>query len=263
MQPNYDELLRKQQQDYQRSRDPFKYGQDVARRRYSEILAGLGAQQRATQQAYGDIYQQTRQQAVRGQAAGGPTLSGGMGQQQRDFVSALEMQQLGQIGAQKNQAMADLYAQQQAAFSNAQLEGQQATQMELQNRQAQLQVTQQAQQILNGAGTVEEKQAQLEALGVDTTGLEIEKGGFDWTLGWQKVWEGEADVNDLIGTIVKTAGVFLAFGTAFKLYKGVAALGRLAATGSAAAKPSLFKRLIGFFIPSDQSINRTVQNIRF
>ena len=247
MQPNYDELLRRQQQDYQRSRDPFKYGQQVAQRRYSEILAGIGSQQKATQQAFGDIYQQTRQQAVRGQAMGGPTLSGGMGQQQKDYVSAAEMQQLGQIGAQKNLAMSELFAQQQAAFSNAQLEGQQATQMELGNRQAQLQVVQQGQQILNGPGSAEEKQAQLEALGVDTTGLEIEKGGFDWTLGWQDVVEGNADMNDLIGTIVKTAGAFIAVGAAFKLYKGVAALGRLATGTSAAAKPGIFKRLMNFF----------------
>jgi hypothetical protein len=158
-------MMKKQQQDYQRSRDPFQYGQQVAQRRYSEIISGLQNQSQATQQSYGDLYSQARQQAVRGQAAGGPTLSGGMGQQQRDFVSAIEMQQLGQIGNQRNIAMRDLYSQGQAAFSNAQLEGQQVTQMELQNQQTQLQLVQQRQSIeLDPNLTDEQKQAQLAVL---------------------------------------------------------------------------------------------------
>ena len=80
MQPNYEEMMKKQQQDYQRSRDPFQYGQQVAQRRYSEIMSNLDMQRQNTQQSYGDLYSQARQRAVRGQAAGGPTLSGGMGQ---------------------------------------------------------------------------------------------------------------------------------------------------------------------------------------
>ena len=165
MQPNYTELAKRQQQDYQRSRNPFEYGQQVAQRRYSEILSNLDARQRETQQSYGDMYQAARQRAVGAQAMGGPTLSGGMGQQRRDFVSAVEMQELGKIGGARARAEADLYAQGQAAFSNAQLEGQQATQMELQNRTAELQLVQQRQAILNDPKLNEkQKQEQLTAL---------------------------------------------------------------------------------------------------
>lgn len=168
MQPNYEaEARRRQQQQYQNTRNPFELGQQVAQRRYSEIMSGLDNQMLATQKSYGDMYQAARQRAVGSQAMGGPTLSGGMGQQRRDYVSALEMQELNKIGIAQNQAMADLYTQQQAAFSNAQLEGQQATQMELQNRQAELGLVQQKQEILaNGNLSDEQKTEQLAALGV-------------------------------------------------------------------------------------------------
>lgn len=128
MQPNYEEMIKKQEQDYQRNRDPFEYGRQVAKRRYSEIMAELDARRQASQQSYGDLYSQARQRAVRGQAAGGPTLSGGMGQQQKDYVSAIEMQELGRIGQAREAAQRDLFTQAQSAFSNAQLEGQQAEQ---------------------------------------------------------------------------------------------------------------------------------------
>jgi hypothetical protein len=164
MQPNYNELAEKQQRDYQASRDPFQYGQQVAQRRYSEMMSNLDNQRRATQQSYGDLYSQARQRAVGGAAAGGPTLSGGMGQQQRDFVSAIEMQELGRIGQAREGASRDLFSQGQAAFSNAQLEGQQATQMRLQDQQTQLQLIQQRQQILDSDLPEEQKQAQLAAL---------------------------------------------------------------------------------------------------
>lgn len=165
MMPNYEEMMKRQQESYQRSRDPFEYGQQVARRRYSEIMSGLDAQRMSTQQSYGDLYQQARQRAVRGQAMGGPTLSGGMGQQRRDFVSALEMQELGKIGTAREQAMRDLYTQGQAAFSNAQLEGQQAAQQELSNRAAALQLVQQRQAIMSDRNlSKSEKAEQLAAL---------------------------------------------------------------------------------------------------
>jgi hypothetical protein len=210
MMPNYEEQYQRQEQDYRRSRNPFEYGQQVARRRYSEIMAGLDAQRRSTQRSYGDMYQEARQRAVRNQAAGGPSLSGGMGQQRRDYVSAMEMQELGKIGGAQQQAMADLYTQQQAAFSNAQLEGQQAAQMDLQNRTSALQLEQEKVRIINSGATAEQKKAQLEALGADTSGIELKDGGFDWTLGWGKVIDGEADASDLIGTLVATAGVAIA-----------------------------------------------------
>ena len=164
MQPNYEEMMKKQQQDYQRSRDPFQYGQQVAQRRYSEIMSDIDARRQATQESYGDLYAQARQRAVRGAAGSSMTMSGGMGQQQRDFVSAIEMQELGRIGNSRNQAVRDLYTQGQAAFSNAQLEGQQATQMEAQNRQTQLQLVQQRQAILDSDLPDAQKQAQLAAL---------------------------------------------------------------------------------------------------
>ena len=165
--------MRKQQEDYQRSRNPFEFGQQVARRRYSAIMSGLDAQRQATQRSYGDMYQAARQRAVGQQAMGGPTLSGGMGQQRRDYVSALEMQELGKIGAARAQAEADLYTQGQSAFSNAQLEGQQAAQQELANRTAQLQMVQQRQAILADKKlTDEQKQEQLNALG----GIESAQG---------------------------------------------------------------------------------------
>ena len=187
MQTNYSEDFRRRQQEgYQRSRNPFEYGQQVAQRRYSEIMAGLDAQRLANQRTYGDMYQEARQRAVGQQAMGGPTLSGGMGQQRRDFVSALEMQELGKIGQAQQQAQADLYAQSQAAFSDAQLEGQQATQMELQNRTAQLQLVQQKQEILSDSSlSIEEKAEQIEALGMSTEGTEIkEKTSFEQALPW-------------------------------------------------------------------------------
>lgn len=164
MQPDYNELAKRQQQDYQSSRDPFQYGQQVAQRRYSEMMSNLDRQRQATQQSYGDLYSQARQRAVGGAAMGGPTLSGGMGQQQRDFVSAIEMQELGRIGQAREGASRDLFSQGQAAFSNAQLEGQQATQMQLQNQQTQLQLVQQRQAILDSDLPEEQKQAQLAAL---------------------------------------------------------------------------------------------------
>jgi len=180
MQKDYNEEYKRQQQDYQRSRNPFEYGQQVAQRRYSEILSGLDNQVRATQQSYGDMYQAARQRAIGQQAMGGPTLSGGMGQQRRDFVSALEMQELGKIGAQRQQAEADLYAQGQAAFSNAQLEGQQATQLELQNRTAELQLVQQRQAIMDDKSLSDEQRAQqLEALGGTPEAVAAKQTGID------------------------------------------------------------------------------------
>ena len=93
MQPNYEAEARRRQTT---TRLPkileilLSYGQQVAQRRYSEILCPvlMPDQARATQQSYGDMYQAARQRAVGAQAMGGPTLSGGMGQQRRDYVSA-------------------------------------------------------------------------------------------------------------------------------------------------------------------------------
>ena len=228
MQPDYQKIMaerqQQEQQRYQQTRDPFEYGRQVAQRRYSEIMSGLDAQKAATQKSYGDMYQQARQMAVGRQAAGGPTLSGGMGQQQRDFVSTAEMQQLGQIQGAGNQAMRDLYTQAQSAMSNAQLEGQQATQMELQNRQAKLGIAQQAQEIMDSGLSKEDKEKQLEALGVDTSQLDVENGGFDWTLGWSKAAD-DPSAGNILGALGKTAllaGAIYFFGpTALSIVKGL------------------------------------------
>jgi hypothetical protein len=191
MQPNYNELAERQQKDYQASRDPFQYGQQVAQRRYSEMMSNLDNQRRATQQSYGDLYSQARQRAVGGAAAGGSTLSGGMGQQQRDFISAIEMQELGRIGQAREGASRDLFSQGQAAFSNAQLEGQQATQMRLQDQQTQLQLVQQRQQILDNKDLTDEQRAeQLAAL-------------------------------DFVDTSVQTQGSSMTFGNALSISSGI------------------------------------------
>jgi len=218
MRTNYSEDFRRRQQEgYQRSRSPFEYGQQVAQRRYSEIMAGLDAQRMSTQRSYGDMYQEARQRAVGQQAMGGPTLSGGMGQQRRDYVSALEMQELGKIGQAQQQAQAELYAQSQAAFSDAQLEGQQATQMELQNRTAELQLTQQKQAILGDSSlTIEQKTEQIEALGMSVEGDEIkDKTNFDKAVGWA------------IGGGVAVTGL----ATWIKIAGGTAVLGTLGTVG--------------------------------
>jgi hypothetical protein len=98
-----------------------------------------------------------------------------MGQQQRDFVSAIEMQELSRIGQAREGASRDLFSQGQAAFSNAQLEGQQATQMRLQDQQTQLQLVQQRQQILDNKDlTDEQRTQQLAALDGGDTGVQTQ-----------------------------------------------------------------------------------------
>ena len=247
MQKDYTELAKQQQQDYQRSRNPFEYGQQVAQRRYSEIISGLQNQQQATQQSYGDLFSQARQRAVKGQAMGGPTLSGGMGQQQRDYVSAIEMQELGRIGQAREGAMRDLYTQGQAAFSNAQLEGQQATQMELQNQQARLGTVQQTQQILQDTKlTEEEKRQQLDAIGVnfDDVKEQNKSGGILGLLGWDKLMDGDVTTEDVGRAVFRTAlaagAIYFFAPAAVMLAKGIGAkllsLGSVSTAGGVLGK---------------------------
>jgi hypothetical protein len=238
MQPNYNELAEKQQRDYQSSRDPFQYGQQVAQRRYSEMMSNLDNQRQATQQSYGDLYSQARQRAVGGAAAGGPTLSGGMGQQQRDFVSAIEMQELSRIGQAREGASRDLFSQGQAAFSNAQLEGQQATQMRLQDQQTQLGLVQQTQSIVQDVNlTEEQKKQQLSAIGVNyddiSSNLNKENRGL---LGWKGLTDGEITGGDVFNAVARTAlaaGAIYFFGpAALKLAGGIGTkIGALTGTG--------------------------------
>jgi hypothetical protein len=247
MQPNYNEEYRKQQENYQRSRNPFEYGQQVAQRRYSEIMANLDARRQATQQSYGDMYQAARQRAVKGQAAGGPLLSGGMAQQQKDYISAIEMQEMGRIGTAQNQALQDLYAQGQAAFSNAQLEGQQATQMELQNRTAELQLVQQKQAIMNDTKlSKEEKEQQIAALEGGLVKDEelkrspislVEAGGIAATFGIPATIAGTAVAKS--GATLKTLAGLAGAGKVSAV--GVSATGATAVFGAEGAKAALLE----------------------
>ena len=171
MQPNYEAEARRRQEEqerqrFQQQRDPFKYGQEVARRRYSEIMSGLDARKKDASRSYSDMYQAAKQMSVRDAAAGGPTLTGGMKRQASDLLSASQVQALGQIGAQREKALREIDLQKQSAFSNAQLEGQQAEQMALQGAQTRLQLVQQKNQILSDKNLdTEQKQEQLRALG--------------------------------------------------------------------------------------------------
>lgn len=256
MQPDYSEQVKRQQQDYQRSRDPFQYGQQVAKRRYSEILSGVENQQKSVGESYGNLFQQMKQQSLKGQAAGGPTMSGGMGQQQNDFYSTAEMQATGQIAGERNRAMRDLATQAESAFSNAQLEGQQATQMELGNRQAEMQLVQQKQTILNDPNLDEaQKREQLQAMGVDTSKLNLKAENTGLIGGWEKMLKGEASFSEAAGTLISTAvivgGTVLAIKYGPALFKGAKALGTklgLGGKAGAEATKSTVPQMTKFFV---------------
>lgn len=169
--PNYEAEARRKQEEqerlrFQQQRDPFKFGQEVARRRYSEIMSGLNERRRQASRSYSDMYQAARQSAVSQQAAGGPSLTGGMRRQASDLLSAAQIQELGRIGAERERAVREIDLQKQSAFSNAQLEGQQAEQMALQGAQTKLQLVQQKNQILSDKSLNDEQKAeQLRTLG--------------------------------------------------------------------------------------------------
>jgi hypothetical protein len=172
MQTDYMEEAKKRQEEearaFRQTRDPFAYGQQVARRRYSEIMSGLENQARTVNQSYGDLYQRARQSGIQSEAAGGPRLSGGMGAQQRDYLSAAEMSSLGQIAGAQEGALRDIETARQSSFANAQLEGMQAEQIQLQSQQSKLQLVQQKQAILADTNlTEEQRNQQLQALGYD------------------------------------------------------------------------------------------------
>lgn len=204
MQPDYAKQMENEQKKYQQSRDPFKLGQQVAQRRYGEIMSGIDKRQAAASQSYSDMFQAAKQAGVKEQASGGPTLSGGLGAQYSDLVSAGEMQQLGEIGKARTQEMLGLDQQRQTAMSDSMLEGQQATQMELQNRQAELGIAQQKQTIIADKNlSSEQKIEQLKAIGVNTEGLDVEAP----KKGWAKVLAGEASPGEVAGTVLTTAAV--------------------------------------------------------
>lgn len=202
MQPDYAKQMEQEQKKYQQSRDPFKLGQQVAQRRYGEIMSGIDKRQAAASQSYSDMYQAAKQAGVKEEASGGPTLSGGLGAQYSDLVSAGEMQQLGEIGKARTQEMLNIDQQRQTAMSDAMLEGQQATQMELQNRQAEFGMAQQKQAIIADKSlNSKQKIEQLKAMGVNTEGLDVEAP----KKGWAKLLAGEASPGEAAGTILTTA----------------------------------------------------------
>lgn len=204
MQPDYAKRMEQEQKKYQQTRDPFKLGQQVAQRRYGEIMSGIDKRQAAAAQSYSDMYQAAKQAGIKEKASGGPTLSGGLGAQYSDLVSAGEMQQLGEIGKARTQEMLNIDQQRQTAMSDAMLEGQQATQMELQNRQAEFGLAQQKQAIIADKSlNSKQKIEQLEAMGVNTEGLDVEAP----KKGWAKVLAGEASAGEVAGTVVTTAAV--------------------------------------------------------
>lgn len=164
-------------QRFQQARDPFAYGRQVAQRRYSEIMSGLAERQRQSARTYSDMYQMARETATAQRAMGSPSLSGGMKAQYSDLVSAREMNQLGAIGRDREAAAREIDLQRQSAFANAELEGQQAAQTELQNRQTKLQLIQQKNEILaNNKLSNAEKAEQLEVLGYTQEAQEVLAG---------------------------------------------------------------------------------------
>ena len=176
--PDFSAEARKRQEEqakfYQNQRDPFKYGQDVARRRYSEIMSGLQNQKRAVGQTYSDMYQAAKEASVAQRAAGSPSLSGGMAAQYSDLVSARDIKDIGTIGKARDESVRQLDLQGQSAMANAELEGMQATQTQMQMQQNQLSIIQQRNQLIaDKTLTNEQKAEQLEVLGYAEQAAEL------------------------------------------------------------------------------------------
>lgn len=246
---DYDlEARRKQEEQqasaYQKQRDPFQYGQDVARRRYAEIMSGLQNQQQKTAQSYSDLYQQAKQFAVAERAAGGPSLSGGMKSQFSDLISTREMEKLGQIGGAREQALRDIELQKQSAFANAQLEGQQAEQLQIQRQQLTVERLAQKNQIMSDKEmTGEQKAEQLRALGFEKEAQQAvatpEGAGIpSWLQG--------------AGALLVAGGAALKTGAAVKAGTSLLALGGPVAWGTLA--------LIGIAIGIDKGLEQWAPN---
>lgn len=176
--PDFSAEARRRQEEqaksYQQQRDPFKYGQDVARRRYSEIMSGLQNQKRAVGQTYSDMYQAAKEASVAQRAAGSPSLSGGMEAQYSDLMSARDVRDIGTIGRARDEAVRQLDLQGQSALANAELEGQQATQIQMQTQQNQIALIQQRNQLIADKNlTNQQKAEQLEVLGYTEQAAEL------------------------------------------------------------------------------------------
>jgi hypothetical protein len=106
--------------------NPAQVASDAARREYSNILAQSRTRERSIQEGYGDMYQRMRQAALRRrQATPSRGFTGGMAEQQTQALSAAEMQQLGNLGRAREQALREERTGRQSAFSNALIAGQQ------------------------------------------------------------------------------------------------------------------------------------------
>lgn len=213
-------------QRFQQARDPFAYGRQVAQRRYSEIMSGLAERQRQSARTYSDMYQMAKETATAQRAMGSPSLSGGMKAQYSDLVSAREMNQLGAIGRDREAAAREIDLQRQSAFANAELEGQQASQTELQNRQTKLELIRQKNEILGDKKLKNAQKAeQLEALGYTQEAQEL--------LNTEDISNSStAGIVGLIGGGITGLKSFAGFGKAWK------------AIGTAAGAGAKFKALL-------------------
>ena len=223
-------------QRFQQARDPFQYGRQVAQRRYSEIMSGLAERQRQSARTYSDMYQAAKETATAQRAMGAPSLSGGMKAQYSDLVSAREMQQLGAIGRDREAAAREIDLQRQSAFANAELEGQQAAQTELQNRQTKLQLIQQKNEILgNNKLTNIEKAEQLETLGYLEEAAEL-----------RETPEGPGTDRTFIGGLFTAGGALAAVNfNVLGIKTGLTKLGGLAVKGLVGSKVPFLVKLGG------------------
>lgn len=113
-------------QAFTRNNDPATVASEAARREYSNILAQSQQQERTAQESYSDLYQRAQQASFRRQqATPSRGFTGGMEAQQQATLSAAEMQQLGNIGRSREQALREIRTGRQSAFSNALIAGQQ------------------------------------------------------------------------------------------------------------------------------------------
>ena len=113
-------------QAFTRTNDPAAVASEAARREYSNILAQSQQAERTAQESYSDLYQRAQQASFRRtQATPARGFTGGMEAQQQSAISAAEMQQIGNIGRAREQALREIRTGRESAFSNALIAGQQ------------------------------------------------------------------------------------------------------------------------------------------
>ena len=103
----------------ERSRNPFEYGQQVARRRYSEIMAGLDAQRmKYSTEVMGTMYQEARQRAVRNASSRRWSVLYLVVWDNNAVIMCLQWKCKNSVklAVHQQQAMADLYTQQQVCI---------------------------------------------------------------------------------------------------------------------------------------------------